>query len=154
MNIGSTLFLRGIIYLIGLSVLGLCVIFLGNAFGNVNVGAYFPLLIGMTIAAIPFIYALYQGLLLLRYIDTNAPFSERSVRALRVAGYCHFTVACMYAVAMPYVIYVADKDDAPGAVLIALAIIFAFVVIGVFTAVCEKLVQKALDIKSENDLTV
>jgi len=154
MNIGSTWFLRGIIYLLGLGVLGVCVLLLGNAYGNHEARMYAPLLIGMAIAAVPFLYALYQGLLLLRYIDANVPFSEPSVKALRTAAYCHFAVACMYALAMPYIIYVADNDDAPGVVVVALAIISAFVVIGVFTAVCERLVQKALDIKHENDLTV
>ena len=154
MNKGSTLFLKIVINLIGLTVLGLCVIVLGNAFGNEDVGMYFPILIGMTITTVPFFYALYHGLLLLRYIDSSAPFSELSVKALRTARYCHFAVSSIYAVGMPYIIYVADKDDAPGAVAFALLILFAFLVVGVFTAVVEKLVQKALDIKSENDLTV
>ncbi len=154
MQKGSTFFLRAVIYLIGLAVLGLCVILVGNAFGNQDVGMYFPILIGMTITAIPFFYALYQGLLLLSYIDNNAPFSELSVKALRTARYCHFAVSGIYAVGMPYIIWVAEKDDAPGAVAFALLILFAFLVVGVFTAVVEKLVQNALDIKSENDLTV
>ena len=154
MKQGSTLFLKSVIYLIGLAVLGLCAILVGNAFGNGEVGMFTPILLGMTAAAIPFLYALYQGLLLLSYIDNNAPFSELSVKALHTARYCHFSVSCIYAAGMPYIIYVADKDDAPGAVLFALLIIFAFLVVGVFTAVVEKLVQNAIDIKSENDLTV
>ncbi len=154
MKKGSTLFLKVIIYLIGLAVLGLCVILLGNAFGNGEVGMFTPILVGMTVAAIPFLYALYQGLLLLSYIDNNSPFSELSVKALRTARYCHFAVSGIYAAGMPYIIWVAEKDDAPGAVAFALLILFAFLVVGVFTAVVEKLVQHALDIKSENDLTV
>jgi len=55
---------------------------------------------------------------------------------------------------MPYIIYVADKDDAPGAVMLGLVFIFAPLITSVFAAVLEKLLQKALDIKSENDLTV
>ena len=55
---------------------------------------------------------------------------------------------------MPFVIYVADKDDAPGAVGIGLVIIFASLIIAVFAAVLQRLLQNAIDIKSENDLTV
>jgi capsular polysaccharide biosynthesis protein len=45
-------------------------------------------------------------------------------------------------------------DDAPGAIVIGLVIIFASIVIAVFAAVLEKLLRTAIDIKSENDLTI
>src|SRR3989344_5488559 len=154
MNQGSTLFLKAVIYLIGLAVLGLCVILVGNAFGNQDVGMYFPILIGMTITAIPFFYALLQGLLLLSFIDKNIAFSDASVNAIKTIKYCAFTISVLYAAGMPFIIYVADKDDAPGAVLIGLVFIFASLVVGVFAAVLQKLLQNAIDIKSENDLTV
>lgn len=48
----------------------------------------------------------------------------------------------------------ADKDDAPGVIVIGLVIIFASIVIGVFAAVLQKLLKEAIDIKLENDLTV
>jgi hypothetical protein len=55
---------------------------------------------------------------------------------------------------MPLIIYVAEKDDAPGAVLIGLVFIFATLIVGVFAAVLERLLQNAIELKSENDLTV
>jgi hypothetical protein len=155
MKQGSTLFLKVVIYLIGLVVLGLCVVFVGNIIGGEGHGGmYLPILLSLLLTAIPFFYALYQGLNLLSYIDKNIAFSESSVQALKTAKYCHGLVCVLYALMMPYVIYVAEKDDAPGAVAIALVIMFGFFVTCVFTAVVEKLVQNALDIKSENDLTV
>ena len=154
MKKGSTLFLKVVIYLIALAVLGLCVILVGNAFGNQDVGMYFPILMGMTITAIPFFYALYQGLLLLRRIDMNTAFSEKSVKAIKTIKYCAFTISVLYAAGMPFIIYIAEKDDAPGAVLIGLVFILAPLVVGVFAAVLQKLLQNAIDIKSENDLTV
>ena len=153
MQKGSTLFLKVVIYSLGLAVLGLCVIIAGVSISG-NAGMYLPVLLIMGVAGIPFFYALYQGLLLLSYIDSSAPFSELSVKALRTARYCHFAVSSIYAVGMPYIIWVAEKDDAPGVVAFALLIIFAFLVVGVFTAVVEKLVQNALDIKKENELTI
>jgi hypothetical protein len=60
----------------------------------------------------------------------------------------------MFAAGMPYIFNVADKDDAPGVVAMALVIIFASLVIGVFAAVLQKLLQSVVAIKSENDLTV
>ena len=108
----------------------------------------------MLIAAVPFFHGLYQALLLLRYIDSNTAFSELSVKAIQNIKYCAFTISVLYAAGMPYIIYVADKDDAPGAVLMGLVFIFAPLITSVFAAVLEKLLQNAIDIKKENDLTV
>lgn len=150
---GSTLFLKAVIIFIGLFVAGLCVIFVGVSLSG-NAGMYAPLLLGLCVTAVPFFFALYQGLLLLRYIDKDTAFSERSVKAIQNIKYCAGGISVFYALAMPYIVYVADKDDAPGAPLLGLVLIFATLVVAVFAAVLEKLLQNAIDIKSENDLTV
>lgn len=154
MNHGSTLFLRFVIYLMGVVALAICIIAVGNAFFNEEVGSYLPVLFLPPITAIPFFFALYQGLLLLRYIDKNTAFSGASVKAITTIKYCAFAVSAIYALGMPYIIYAADKDDAPGVVLIGLVLIFAPLVVGVFAAVLEMLLKNAIEIKSENELTV
>ncbi|HEY4505322.1 MAG TPA: DUF2975 domain-containing protein [Candidatus Paceibacterota bacterium] len=153
MKQGSTLFLKVVVYLIGLAVLGLCVIIGGVSISG-NAGMFLPVLFIAGVAAIPFFIGLYHGLQLLNYIDKNTAFSEMSVKAVKNIKYCAFTISVLYAVGMPYIIYVADKDDAPGAVVIGLVFIFAPLVVAVFTAVLEKLLQNIMNIKSENDLTV
>lgn len=153
MNKGSTWFLRAIIYCLGLAAAGVLVIFAGVSFSG-NAGMYLPVLLYMFLPAAPFYLALYQGLQLLKSIDTNTAFSDTSAKALRTIKYSAFTMSALYAAGMPLVIYVAEKDDAPGAVLIALVFIVAPLVIGVFAAVLEQLMLNALQIKSENDLTV
>ena len=153
MNRGSTFFLKVVIYLIGLAVLALLVIFASVIYAG-NAGMYLPMLLGMFVPAIPFYMALYKGLQLLKYIDTNTAFSEKSVRTLKTIKYCAFTISGLYALGMPLIIYVADKDDAPGAVLVGLVFTIVPLIVGVFAAVLERLMQNALDIKSENDLTV
>ena len=55
---------------------------------------------------------------------------------------------------MPLFYLIAEIDDAPGIILIGMVIIFASMVIAVFAAVLQRLLQEAIDIKSENDLTV
>ena len=153
MKRSSTVFLRVVIYLIGLAVAGLCVILFGVSISG-NAGMLLPLMLLMLLTAVPFFFGLYQGLLLLSYIDKNSAFSELSVKAVRKVKYCAGVVSVLYALMMPYIIYVSEKDDAPGAVVIGLVLIFAPLVIAVFTAVLETLLQNAIDIKSENDLTV
>ena len=153
MKKSSTILLRVVIYLIGLAVAGLYIILLGVSISG-NAGMFLPLMLGMLVTAVPFFYALYQGLLLLSYIDKNSAFSELSVKAIKKIKYSAGVISVLYALMMPYIIYVSDKDDAPGGVVIGLVFIFAPFVIAVFAAVLERLLQNAIDIKSENDLTV
>ena len=153
MKKGSTLFLKVVIYIIGFAALGLCVIIGGVSISG-NAGMFLPILLVMGITAIPFLFALHQALKLLSYIDNSTAFSDLSVKAMKNIKNCAFMVSVLYAAGMPYIIYVADKDDAPGAVVIGLVFIFAPLVTGVFAAVLEKLLQNAIDIKKENELTV
>lgn len=153
MNFGSTFFLRGVIYCIGLAAIGVCGIIAGVSLSG-NAGIFLPVLALMFLSAFPFLYALYNGLLLLRYIDSNTAFSERSVKAIRSIKYTAFSISVLYAGGMPLIISVAHTDDAPGVVLLGLIFIFATLIVGVFAAVLEKLLENAIQLKSENDLTV
>ncbi|HZG70265.1 MAG TPA: DUF2975 domain-containing protein [Chondromyces sp.] len=163
MKRGSTLFLRTAVIFIGIPVLALC-IFLLPQIANVAIEeakkgaelAYvvFGILIIMYVSAIPFYFALYQALRLLSYIDKNEAFSELSVRALKKIKNCAITISGFYVAALPLVYVIAEWDDAPGLILIGMVIIGASMVIAVFAAVLQRLLQEAIHIKSENDLTV
>jgi hypothetical protein len=139
--------------LIGLAIAALCIILFGVSISG-NAGMFLPITVVMLIAAIPFFFALYQGLLLLSYIDTNNVFSGLSVKAIQKIKYCAFTISTLYAAAMPLTIMIAEKDDAPGAVVIGLVFICAPLITGVFAAVLEKLFRNAIELKSENELTI
>jgi hypothetical protein len=154
MERGSTIILRGVICLIGLAVLGFCLVLLPMAISTDRVGYYRPILVGMYFPAIPFFLALYEALKLLSYIDKNKAFSSLSVKALRNIKYCGIAISGMYAAGMPYIFYAADRDDAPGVVLIGFVIVFASFVVATAAAVFERLLKHAVEIKSENDLTV
>jgi len=154
----STIFLKLAVIFIGTLVLALCIfgsIWLANNPVNSNyTHILYPIIIGILISALPFFVALYQALRLLGYIDRNIAFSELSVKALKNIKYCAVTICTLYAIIMPFVYVVAEKDDAPGLIIIGMVPIFASVVIAVFAAVLQRLLKQAIDIKSENDLTV
>lgn len=154
MERGSTFFLKAVIALFGIGVLALCIFVLPIGITNKHVGMYRPILIGMYIPAIPFFIGIYQTLKLLHYIDTNKAFSERSVKALKYITYCGLTIGGLYAIGMPYIWLVAQKDDAPGVVLLGLVFTFAPLGIAVISTLLQKLLQNAIDVKSENELTV
>ena len=153
MKKSSILFLKLVICLIGIAVLALCIAFT-VAVTKAGGGLFLPVLIIMYVTAVPFFSALYQALKLLGYIDKNKAFSESSAKALRNIKYCAIATSALYVASMPFLIYVADKDDAPGAVGFGLIFILASIAVATFAAVLQKLAQNGLDIKSENDLTV
>lgn len=156
----STLFLKIAVILIGIPVLAMC-IFLVPEIGNVTVQllpefTYMKYLVSIIFyaSAIPFYIALYQAFKLLRYIDKNEAFSQVSVNALRNIKYCAVTISSLHVLVLPLFYLFAEKDDAPGVIFVGLIVPFASLVIAVFAAVLQKLLKEAIDIKSENDLTV
>ncbi|MFB7642473.1 DUF2975 domain-containing protein [Peribacillus butanolivorans] len=160
MKRGTTLFLKIAVILIGIPVLALCIFlvpeiakFAAELYPDMTYIKYL-VLIDLYASAIPFYFALYQAFKLLSYIDKNKAFSELSVRALTKIKYCAITISILYVVGMPLFYLIAELDDAPGIILIGLVIIFASIVIAVFAAVLQRLLQEAIDIKSENDLIV
>ena len=160
MKQGTTLFLKIAVFLIGAPVLAICIFGLPllakDAAESSSEFAYvmFGIVIIMYASAIPFFAALYQAFKLLSYIDKNQAFSEASVKALKKIKFCAITIAGLYVLGMPFFYIFAELDDAPGVIVIGLLFIFAPLVIAVFAAVLQRLLQEAINIKSENDLTV
>jgi hypothetical protein len=160
MKRSSTIFLQVVIVLIGIGALAL-MLWEPHLEGR-NAHAtlfeiYFkdPFLAYAYIASISFFMELYQAFKLLGYIGRNEVFSQRSVRALRTIKYCAMALVAFIVGAEAYIFIVQrGKDDIAGGVAIGLGMIFLSAVIGTAAAVFERLLQSAVDIKSENDLTV
>ncbi len=172
MKRASTLFLKTVIIAIAIGVLLLAVF----AFPSMWQGAtaewsaasialypvlsrIFPFVLytglaGIFATVIPFFFALSQGWRLLRNIDANNAFSTDSIQALQFILFCGIAMSVLYAAAMPLMYVAAELDDAPGIILIWAAIVLAPSVVSTFAAVLRKLVQSAVDMKTENDLTV
>jgi len=146
------LFLKIAVILIGVPILALGILGLpwlaNNPVSPDYANILYPIIIGLYISTIPFFFALYQALKLLSYIDKNIAFSELSGKALKNIKYCAFTISTLYVVMMPFVFLVAEKDDAPGLIIMGTAPIFASMVIAVFATVLQKLLKKVIDIKS------
>jgi len=114
-----------------------------------------PFLAYAYLASIAFFVALFQAFRLLGYIGRNHVFSLDSVRALRTIKYCAIALVVMVGGALAYLfIAVRGKDDIAGGVAMGVFMIFVSTVIATAAAVFERLLQNAVDLKSENDLTV
>lgn len=157
---GLTHFLRLAIFFLGASVLALCIFALPELYKGGSVEfpaasyAVFLIVIGLYTTTIPFFILLWQALRLLRYIDQNKTFSSASIKALRNIKYCAIIISILYVGGVPLLLPIAEADDAPGLIIIGMVIACIPITVAVFASVLQKLFQNALDIQSENDLTV
>ncbi len=113
-----------------------------------------PFLAYAYIASISFFVALYQAFKLLGYIGQNKVFSLDSVKALRTIKYCAKSLVGFIVVAEAYLFIARPGDDIAGGIFMGLLIIFVSGVVATVTAVFERTLQSAVEMKSENDLTI
>lgn len=160
MKHGSTLFLKTIIVLSAVFAITSMIYFPpteGRAANLDLVSIYTdPFIIYLYIASIPFFIALYQAFKLLGYVEKSKLFSLASVKAVRNIKYCVVAFMGFIIGALIFISIMARMtgDDSAGAVALGLVTIFASGVIATIAAVFQKLLQNAVDIKSENDLIV
>jgi hypothetical protein len=158
MNRRSTIFLQVVIVLVGIGALAL-MLWEPHIEGR-NVHAtlfqiYFqdPFLAYAYIASIPFFVALYQAFKVLGYARQNKVFSQEAVKALRTIKYCALAIIGFVAVSVIFMIF-GDLDDRPAGVFMRILITFPSIVVATAAAMFERILQNAVDKKSENDLTV
>ena len=159
MKRGSTIFLKVVLVLIAIVGLAAMIRFPlteGRAVNLDLLSIYTdPFIMYAYVTSIPFFVALYQAFKLLGYIGQNKVFSLNSVKALRTIKYCAIIHSILIAMAILYIRIFHNKDDDPaGAIAMGIIVVFISLVIATAAAVFEKLLQSAVDIKSENDLTV
>jgi hypothetical protein len=154
----STIFLQGVIMLIGIGALAIMLwephIEGRNAHAT-PFEIYFkdPFLAYAYVASIPFFVALYQAFKVLGYAGQNKVFSQAAVKALRTLKYCAIAIIGFVAVSVMFMMF-SDPDDRPAGVFMRILITFPSIVVAAAAAMFERILQNAVEIKSENDLTV
>lgn len=158
MKKGSTLFLKFVICLIAIVALTWLILFpqLEGRAANLDLISIYkdPLIIYTFIGSIPFFVGLYQGFKLLGYIGSNKVFSQSSVNAVGKIKYCAIAFSGFIMLGILYIRLFVQGDDPAGVTGLSIVTIFASIVIATAAAVFQSLLQNAIDIKSENDLTV
>lgn len=158
MKTGSTIFLQVVIVLIGIGALALLLwepqIEGRNAHAT-QFEVYFkdPFLAYAYVASIPFFAALYQVFKVLGLARHDQVFSPSAVNALRTTKYCAMSIIVFVAGAEVFILR-NESDDPAGGVFMGLLITFGSIVIATAAAVFEKLLQRAVEMKAEHDLTV
>ena len=159
MKKGSTIFLQVVVVALGIVALAIMIRFPlteGRATNLDLVSIYtYPLLVYGYLASVSFFIALYQAFKLLGYIRQNKALSLSSVKALRTIKYCAIVLSASIVIAalyirISYAIHPKSDDDPAGFLAMCIVTTFISIVVATAASVFEKILQSAVDIKSEN----
>ena len=158
MRRSSTIFLQIVIVLIGIGALALLLWephLEGRNAHATHFEIYFkdPFLAYAYIASIAFFVALYQAFKVLGYAGQNKVFSQAAVKSLRTIRFCAIAIIGFVVVGEIFIM-LGNSDDRAGGVFMGILITSGSIVIATAAAMFERVLQNAVDIKSENDLTV
>lgn len=159
-KLGSTIFLKVIIFLAGIAVLALCIwlpeIAIRDAREHPDT-VYFliPFLVCTYGFCMAFSVALYQAYKLLTYVEKNNAFSELALKSLKIIKKCTFTVIFLILLGIVSLRVVAKvtggDDDAAGPISLCLMGILVTSIIAAIVDVLQKLLTNILELKPEND---
>ncbi len=155
----SIVFLQAVIVLIGIVAL-VIMLWFPSAEGratNLDLFSIYadPFILYGYAASIAFFVALYKAFKLLGYIGQNKVFSSNAVNTLKSIKYCAIVLSILIVMAGLFVRLSHHEDDDPaGFLAICIVTTFATIVVATAAAIFEKILQNAVDMKSENDLTI
>ena len=158
MKRNATAFLQVVVVLIGIGALALMLWephLEGRNAHATPFEIYFndPFLAYAYLASIPFFVGLYQAFKVLGYAGRDQVFSPAAVKALRTLKFCAIAIIGFVVVGEVFFI-LPNSDDPPAGIAMGIFIAFPSIVIATAAAMFERLLQNAVEMKSENDLTV
>lgn len=134
-----------ILIVIGIIVVILLPLLLQKYIQYINpVLEYYPALILLYVSSIPAIIIVYEFIKLFGSLKDDNPFIESNVKALKISSICSFIIAIEYGAGM----FLVTNS------------IFGIIIVGVFIIawlglyILSELLQKAIEYKEENDLTI
>ena len=161
MKRSSTIFLQFVIVLVGVAAIALLLWepqVEGVNKDRTNFEIYFqdPFLALVYAGSIPFFMALYQAIRVLGFVGRNKVFSPEVVKALRTIKYCALAIIGFVVLEELFILLSGNRDlENPGApIFLGILIVFPSIVIATAAAMFARILQNAVDLKSENDLTV
>lgn len=162
MTRGSIIFLKIVISLVAAGAIAICIFALpsmaaDDATRHPDLAwQQYPFLAYAYILCILFLYALYHGFKLLTYADADKVFSELSVKSLASIKYCALTAGALVVAGVVLIMIMAagKNEDITGIVMMGVIVTLGALIGATVVAVLQRHVEKAIELKSENDLTV
>ena len=155
----SIMFLKAVIVVIAVVVLSIMIRFpmMEGRAENLDLLSIYsdPFILYGYAASIVFFVALYKAFRLLGYIANNRLFSATSINTLKAIKYCAIIISVSIVMAGLYIkVFHNDADDPAGFLAMCIVITFISIAVATAVAVLEQILQNAVDMKSENDLTI
>lgn len=158
MKRSSTLFLKLVLCLVAVGVLAGMVWFPlteGRAENLDLVDIYKdPFIIYIYVGSIPFFVGLYQAFKLLGLIERNKVFTQAAVDLLKGIKLASLSFIGFIVLGLLYIRFFVQGDDLAGPTMLGALVSFAVAIVATAAGIFQNLLQKAVDIKMENDLTV
>lgn len=154
----STFFLKSAIILIGLTVTGLSIFGLPGlaAFSAVENPEFaylkLPVLLGLYATEIPFFLALYQAYRLIQSIESGKAFTLEAANTLRMIKICAWVITGIYSAGALFLLLQGALH--PGIAAAGLVIVLASMTISIFSALLHEMLSHALEMNSDNELTI
>jgi len=153
------MFLQAVVVLIGVVVLTILIVLPTREGRAENLDLFHiyadPLILYCYTASISFFVALYKAFKLLAYIRRNQVFSRGAVKAIKGIKYCAMLLGISILPTGVYIrVFHPEEDDPAGFISLCIMATFACIVVATAAAIFEKILQNAVDMKSENDLTI
>ncbi len=157
MKSGSTIFLQVVIVLIGIGALAFMLwephVEGANAHATLFQMYSNSFVLYAFIGSIPFFAALYHAFKVLGYVRQNKTFSQATVNSLRIIKYCALALIVFVGASVIFMIG-GDREDRPAGLFMRVLVTFPAIIVAAAAAISERILQNAVDLKSENDLTV
>jgi O-antigen/teichoic acid export membrane protein len=97
---------------------------------------------------------LYQAFKLLILVDSNNVFSQQAINVLKNIKYASLILIGFIAIAEIFIHLFAGGDDPAGPTMLGFIVSIAVAVVATAASIFQKILRNAVDLKSENDLTV
>lgn len=155
----STLFLQAVVVLFGILAIFILIRFPLTEGRAVNLDLFSiysdPFILYGYATSITFFVAMYKAFRLLGYIGQNKLYAQQSIKALRSIKHCAILLCILIALAGIYIRIFHHKDDDPaGFLVLCMVTILISIAVATAMAILEKILWNAIDMKSENDLTI
>ncbi len=155
----SIIFLQFVLVLFGLLALFLLIRFPlteGRAQNLDWISVYSdPFILYGYAVSIVFFVALFKAFRLLGFIGKNELYTQNALKALKTIKFCGIILSVSIVMAGIFIAVFHHEDDDPAGFL-GLCIIATFISIVMATAIAvlERILKNAIEMKSENDLTI
>lgn len=103
------------------------------------------------IASLAILYNMYR---ILQLIDKNAAFSNLSLKYVKSIFRLTIMEFVVLLGILPFFMYVANHDDAPGFMIISFGILMIPLAVATLISILEKLLVNAIELKDDNELTI